>query len=144
MRSASELARVVTGCRASLAAAALAALAVVGPASAADVYVISNAEIAMTSEEVKEVFLGETQFRGSLKLQPIDNAGAQPDFLMAVMKMTGPKYSASWTKKAFRDGLNAPLLRATDIEVLNYVRNTSGAIGYTTSEPKGVHVVGKF
>lgn len=111
---------------------------------AADVYVISNAAVSMTREEVKEVFLGEVQFFGSLKLQPVDNAGAQADFLANVLKMPAAKYSAAWTKKAFRDGLNAPPLRATDAEVLVIVKGTPGAIGYVTSAPQGVHVVGKF
>ena len=111
---------------------------------AADLYVISNDAVAMTREDLKEVFLGEAQFFGSIKLQPIDNAGAQAEFLATVLKMTGPKYVASWTKKAFRDGLNAPPLKATDADVLLFVKNNPGAIGYVTSAPQGVHVVGKF
>jgi hypothetical protein len=111
---------------------------------AADVYVISNAAVSMTREEVKEVFLGEVQFFSSLKSQPVDNAGAQADFLANVLKMSAAKYSTSWTKKAFRDGLNAPPLRATDAEVLIFVKGNPGAIGYVTSAPPGVNVVGKF
>jgi hypothetical protein len=125
-----------------MAAAALHAAA--SRASAADVYVISNGAVTMTREEVKEIFLGEVQFSNSLKLQPIDNAGAHADFLTNVLKMTAAKYSASWTKKAFRDGLNAPPLKATDAEVVNFVKGNLGAIGYVTSAPYGVHVVGKF
>jgi hypothetical protein len=125
-----------------LAAAAL--LAGAGRALAGDVYVISNGDVTMSADELKEVFLGEIQFHGSLKLQPVDNAGAQADFQSHVLKMTGAKYSSSWMKKAFRDGLNAPPLKATDVEVLIFVKSTPGAIGYMTSEPHGVHVVGKF
>jgi hypothetical protein len=121
-----------------------AALLAASRAFAADVYVISNGALSMTAEEVKEVFLGETQFSGSLKLLPVDNAGAQPDFLARVLKMPAPKYSAAWMKKAFRDGLNAPSQKASDVEVLMFVRNNPGAIGYVNSEPRGVHVVGKY
>jgi hypothetical protein len=106
--------------------------------------VISNGVVGLNSEEVKEVFLGEVQFAGMLKLQPIDNAGAQPDFLSNVLKMSGAKYSAAWTKRAFRDGLNAPLMKATDAEVLLFVKRNPGAIGYVSAVPHGVHVVGKF
>jgi ABC-type phosphate transport system substrate-binding protein len=113
-------------------------------AFAADVYVISNGVGAMSLEQVKEVFLGEAAFAGTLKLQPVDNAGAQADFLANVLKMSGTKYSAAWMKKAFRDGLNAPPLKATDAEVVNFVKSNPGAIGYVTSAPHGVHVVGKF
>ncbi len=113
-------------------------------AAAADVYVISNAALSMTPEEVKEVFLGETQFSGSLKLQPVDNAAAQPEFLGHVLKMSASRYSAAWLKKSFRDGLNAPSIKAADLDVLTFVKNNPGAIGYVTSEPRGVHVVGKY
>jgi len=113
-------------------------------AFAGDVYVISNGALSLTPEEVKEVFLGEAQFSGTLRLLPIDNAGAQPDFLARVLKMSAPKYSAAWMKKAFRDGLNAPSQKATDVEVLVFVKNNPGAIGYVNSEPHGVHVVGKY
>jgi hypothetical protein len=122
----------------------LALLAITGRTFAADVVVIANAAVAMTPEEVKEVFLGELQFSGALKLRPIDNAGAQPEFLSGVLRMTGTKYSAWWTKKAFREGLEAPLLKATDAEVLMFVKGNPGAIGYVTSAPHGVYVVGRF
>ena len=120
-------------CRSLRLLAAAVLLACAGETFAADVYVISNGVVAMSADEVKEVFLGETQFFGSLKLQPIDNAGAQADFQARVLKMTGARYSSSWMKKAFRDGLNAPPLKATDVEVLLFVKSTPGAIGYMTS-----------
>ena len=113
-------------------------------AQAADVYVIANADLELTPEEVKEIFLGEVQFAGALKLQPVDNAGAQGEFLARVLKMSGPKYQGAWTKKAFRDGLNAPPLKATDAEVLSFVKSNPGAIGYVSTAPAGVRVVGKF
>jgi hypothetical protein len=126
----------------SLAAAALIALA--GPGAAAEVYVIANGVVGLSPEEVKEIFLGEAQFSGSLKLQPVDNAGAQAEFLASVLKMNGTRYAAAWTKRAFREGLNPPPLKATDAEVLLFVKSTPGAIGYVTSAPPGVHVIGKF
>ena len=113
-------------------------------AQAAEVYVIANAELELSPEEVKEIFLGEVQFAGALKLQPVDNAGAQGEFLARVLKMSGPKYQGAWTKKAFRDGLNAPPLKATDAEVLSFVKNNPGAIGYVSMLPAGVRVVGRF
>ena len=114
------------------------------PSLASDLYVISHEPIVMTSDDIKEVFLGEVQFAGSLRLQPIDNAGAQAVFLGNVLKMSAVKYSASWTKKAFRDGLNAPPSKGTDAEALIFVRGTPGAIGYVNAVPRGVHVVAKF
>lgn len=113
-------------------------------AFAGEVFVISNGVATMTAEELKEVFLGESQFAGTLKLQPVDNAGAQAEFLARVLNMAAQKYVSVWRKKAFLEGLNAPPMKATDAEVVNFVKTHGGAIGYVTTPPQGVHVVGKF
>jgi hypothetical protein len=116
-----------------------------GNAVAADVFIIANGVPAMSSEEVKEVFLGEVQFAGNVKLMPVDNAAVQADFQARVLKMPPSKYTASWTKKAFRDGLNAPPTKGSDAEVIGYVRATAGAIGYVSAAPgSGVSVIGKY
>ena len=112
-----------------------------GPVRAGELFVIGNGIAGMSAEEVKEVFLGEVQFAGSLKLLPVDNAGAQADFQARVLKMTAARYAASWTKKAFRDGLNAPPLKATDAEVIGFVKANPGAIGYVGTAPSGVQLL---
>jgi len=116
-----------------------------GNAVAGEVFVIANGIPGLSPEEVKEVFLGEVQFSGNIKLTPVDNLAAQPDFQARVLKMAPAKYTASWTKKAFRDGLNAPPIKASDAEVIGFVRATPGAIGYVSSAPaSGVTVIGKY
>lgn len=128
------------------AAIAGAALVLGGPGTAAaDVYVIAHAPLTLNPEEIKEVFLGEVQFSGPLKLTPVDNGTAQAEFLALVMKMTPAKYGSWWTKKAFRDGVNPPPARGGDAAVAAYVRETPGAIGYVATPPaSGVHLVGRF
>lgn len=119
-------------------------LTTTGQVRAGDVYLIAYAALDLTPAEVKEIFLGEVQFSGTTRLLPVDNAGAHSDFLARVLKMPGVRYSASWTKKAFRDGLNPPPMKATDAEVLGFVKGNPGAIGYVTTAPQGVTVIGKF
>jgi len=126
------------------AALALAFVALRGTAAAADMYVIAHQPLALSSDEIKEVFLGEVQFAGALHLVPVDNGSAQPEFLGRVLKMTPARYTAWWTKKAFRDGVNPPPAKASDAQVLIFVKETPGAIGYVSAPPEGVHVVGKF
>jgi hypothetical protein len=115
-----------------------------GPARAGELFVIGNGVPPMNAEEVKEVFLGEVQFAGGVKLLPVDNAGAQVDFHARVLKMPATKYAAAWTKKAFRDGLNAPPLKASDAEVTLFVKAHPGAIGYVGTLPAGVAVIARF
>ncbi|HYL03423.1 MAG TPA: hypothetical protein VEU54_08390 [Steroidobacteraceae bacterium] len=116
----------------------LAALLAVGSssASAADLYVICNAQVSLTAADVRDVFLGEKQFAGPVKLVPIDNSAAQTLFLDRVLKMTAAKYSVTWIKKSFRDGINPPVVAGSDAEALATVRRTPGACSYVTTPPE--------
>lgn len=115
-----------------------------GAALAGDVLVIANTGTSLSPSEVKEVFLGEKQFAGTVKLVPVDNAAIQPDFLAKVMNMDAAKYSGAWTKKSFRDGVNAPAVKSGDLEVMEFVKRTPEAIGYVSAGATGVSVIGKF
>jgi hypothetical protein len=106
-----------------------------GAAVAADLFVICHPGVKLQPAEVRDMFLGEKQFSGSLILQPADNNAAQPAFLDKVLKMGADKYSTAWTKKSFRDGLNPPPVKGTDAEALDYVRRTVGACSYTSTAP---------
>lgn len=114
------------------------------PASAADVYVITNSGLDLSADDVRDVFLGEKQVAGSAKIVPMDNAGLQKAFLEKIIKLDATKYGAIWTKKGFRDGLNPPALKSGDAEVVAAVKSTPGAIGYVSSAPAGVKVVQKY
>ncbi len=114
-----------------LLAAALCAASAAAPA--ADLYVVCNAHLALTAGDVHDLFLGEKQFVGATKLVPIDNSAAQREFLEKVLKMSAAKYSTTWTKKSFRDGINPPLTAGSDLEALAFVRRTPGACSYVTT-----------
>ena len=109
-------------------------------ARAADLYVICNTHVSLSAADVRDLFLGEKQFAGTVKLIPIDNGAAQTIFLDKVLKMNMAKYSTTWTKKSFRDGLNPPLVAGSDAEALAFVKRTPGACSYVTT-PVGADVV---
>ncbi len=113
------------------------------PAQAGDVlYVICNPAVHVSQEDLRDVFLGEKQFAGSVRLAPADNRAAQGAFLARVLKMALAKYSTTWTKKSFRDGVNPPPVKGSDAEALEYVRREAGACSYVTTAPgSGVQVV---
>jgi hypothetical protein len=112
--------------------------------AAADIYIIANSSVRLSAEEAREVFLGEKQLAGSVKLVPFDNASAQSEFLEKVYRMDAAKYNTLWAKKGFRDGLNPPAMRGTDVEVIASVRATPGAVGYVGTAPTGVTVIHKY
>jgi hypothetical protein len=114
-------------------------------ARAADLYVICNSRVQLTAGDVRDLFLGEKQFAGALKLVPVDNSAAQIEFLDKLLKMNAAKYSTTWTKKSFRDGINPPFVTGSDAEALAYVRRTPGACSYVaTPTPADVVVVSRL
>ena len=110
-----------------------------------DLYVVCNSNVSLRPVDVREVFLGEKSFAGTVRLTPADNLAAQATFLGRVVKFTADKYASLWTKKAFRDGASPPLVVVNDTEAIAYVRQTPGACSYVEAvPPAGVAVVAKF
>jgi hypothetical protein len=122
----------------------LAACLAVTPALAAAGEIIAHPSVTLSADEVKEVFLGDKQLAGSVKLVPVDNAAQQADFTAKVLQTDVPKYSARWTKKAFREGLTAPSVKGGDAEVISFVKATPGAVGYVSGSSAGVKVLMKY
>jgi ABC-type phosphate transport system substrate-binding protein len=107
--------------------------------------VIAHASVSLNADEIRDVFLGEKQFSGRIKLVPVDNSSAQSEFLSKVLQSDERKYAARWTRKSFRDGLAVPALKGSDAEVLAFVRATPGAIGYVkASAAPGVQVLEQY
>jgi hypothetical protein len=114
-------------------------------AHAGDVYIACNAGVTLAMADVRDVFLGEKQFAGPVKLLPVDNDAAQTEFLGKVMKMDATKYTTSWTKKSFRDGSMPPSVKGGDGEVVEYLKRTPGGCGYLgVAPPAGLTLVGKI
>jgi ABC-type phosphate transport system substrate-binding protein len=95
--------------------------------------VIARASVSLTADEIKEVYLGEKQLAGSLKLVPVENSSQQADFLTKMLQSDAAKHTARWTKKGFREGLTAPAGKGSDAEVIAFVKATPRALGYVSS-----------
>ena len=106
--------------------------------------VIANAGVEIAAGDLKDVFLGEKQLAGNVKLVPVDNSTQQAAFLTAVLNMEVTKYQGMWTKKSFRDGVNPPAVKGSDAEVAAFVKSTAGAVGYVSAAPAGVKVIRKY
>ena len=113
-------------------------------AMAGNVYVIAHPSVELTPFEVQQVYKGEQEFAGTIKLVPVDNAAVQSDFLDKAMNMDAGKYAALWIKKGFRAALTAPPTKSGDAEVINFVKNTRGAIGYVSAPSNDVKLLHKY
>jgi hypothetical protein len=113
-------------------------------ATAGDIYIVAQPAVTLSAEEIRDAFLGDKQMAGGTRLVPLDNAAQQKDFLERVLKLDPGKYNALWVKKGFRDGLNAPAVKASDAEVIAAVKANPGAIGYVADPPKDLKVLARY
>jgi hypothetical protein len=111
---------------------------------AGDVYVIASPGVDLSAGDLHDVFTGEKQVAGSVKLSPVDNASVQSDFLSKVIKVDAPKYASIWAKKGFREGINPPHVYGSDTEVITSVKSHPGTVGYVSKPPADVKVISKF
>jgi hypothetical protein len=111
----------------------------------ADVYIIAHHGLNLEAGDVKDVFLGEKQTSSGTQLVPSDNKAVQSEFLVKVLHVDKGKYESTWAKKSFREGSNIPGTKPSDQEVIEFVKSTTGGVGYVSSKPgSGVDVVSKF
>lgn len=101
---------------------------------------ITNAGVTIAPADVRIIYIGEKLFAGAVRLVPVDNISAQEMFLGNFVKVDSGRYNSIWAKKSFREGVNPPLAKASDGEVVDFVRRTPGAVGYIIDASKAVGV----
>lgn len=112
--------------------------------SAKELVIIAHPSVSLTADQIQDVFVGDKQFAGSQKLLVVENASAQAEFLSKVIKIDSKRYNSLWVKKSFRDGLAIPAVKGSDSEVISFVKNNPGAIGYVTEAPLELKALAKF
>jgi ABC-type phosphate transport system substrate-binding protein len=114
-------------------------------AAEVSVYVIAHPAANVSADVLRDIYTGDKQFSGAQKVVPLDNASLQANFLARVLNISQGKYDNLWIKKSFRDALNPPAVKSSDREIIAFVKNTPGAIGYISHPPPpGVTLVKKF
>jgi hypothetical protein len=106
--------------------------------------VIAHPSVHLTMDEIRDVYLGEKQFAGGIKLVPVDNVAVQSEFLAKVLQTDRRKYTARWLRKSFREGLATPPVKGSDAEVAAFVSSTPGAVGYVNKGVNGAKVLESF
>jgi hypothetical protein len=108
------------------------------PMSARAGEVIAHPEVELSSDDIRNLYLGEKKWVGRLRLMPVANSAVQALFLAAVLQTDEAKYSARWIRKRFREGLTPPPTLGSDAEVVVFVRSTPGAVGYVSTSINGI------
>jgi ABC-type phosphate transport system substrate-binding protein len=117
--------------------------------SAGDVLIISNKSVSaesLTSDDVKKIFVGKkTRWDDNKKINFVilENDGIHKDFLREYVKRTPAQYRRFWKKQVFTGKGRRPISFKVEKDMIEYVANTSGAIGYvsTTASTDDVKVL---
>jgi hypothetical protein len=116
------------------------------PVAACAGELIAHPSVNLTVDEVRELYLGERQFAGKLKLVPVDNIALRSEFLSKVIQTDERKYVAHWLRRSFHQGLEAPVLMDSDVQTCEFVRSTPGAVGYVSKRTgtAGTKILAEF
>ena len=122
-------------CLGGLAAAALALLAV--PAAAQEPKVIVNAAnpgVQIQRTALSAIFMGQmTRWSDGKVINPVDQSARSPvrtAFSDKVLKKSVMSIQVHWLRKIAADHSTPPPSKASDAEVVAYVKANAGAIGY--------------
>lgn len=91
----------------------------------------------LTLDVLQDIYMGEKQIIGSVRLKPIDQRDNQPikfQFLDRVLHLSRDGYITYWNNRLFREGGIPPIPKQNSEEVILTVEETVGAIGYVYSE----------
>jgi ABC-type phosphate transport system substrate-binding protein len=119
---------------------------------AADFVVIVNPSVAganVRRADLAAVFLRTAvRWGGGATAVPVDQSGTSPvrnAFSQAVLGMPVATAVQYWQKQMFAaNPLRPPAVKGSDAEVISFVENTAGAVGYVSKEavlPAGVKAI---
>jgi hypothetical protein len=113
-------------------------LALGARAFAADVIVIANPGVAaaeLSADDVKEIFLGGKSAVGSTSVEPVlaQSGAAHDAFLKTYVGKSDTALRTHFKSLVFTGKASMPKSFASDAEIIRYVSNTKGAIGYVSA-----------
>lgn len=108
--------------------------------------IIANKDVpssALSSDDVKQIFLGnKTAWDNGDKIVFVvqDRTKTADVFLKTYVKKSSSQYDNFWKKQVFTGKGKAPQSFSSDQELVEFVANTPGAIGYISSDANSTNV----
>lgn len=104
--------------------------------------------VAITSAQIRDIFLQKRRFIGDVKIIPINLLGQDASriaFETLVLGMDRDRLSAYWVKQHFQ-GNTPPITQSSSESIKLFVQNVEGAIGYipSTMVDSSVRVIYEF
>ena len=100
-------------------------------------------ETTISAKDLQEIFLGKrVQWKDNAAIHPatVKEPELHENFLKRYVKKTPSQWIAHWKRMVFTGNGTPPQQFATQQELLKYVADTAGAIGYVDAELPVEHV----
>lgn len=103
------------------------------------VVIVANKNVpaaSLAADDIKQIFLGhKTTWDNGDKIMFVvqDRTDACDAFLKSYIQKSASQYDNYWKKQVFTGKGKAPQSFSSDKEVVEYVANTPGAVGYISS-----------
>lgn len=107
--------------------------------AAGDIVIIGNKSIAESSlnkQDLKNIYLGRKTAWSDKKriiFVTLDNKNVSEEFLDEYLNMISAQYANHWLEKVYTGQGTPPRTFASDEEMIRFIADTDGAIGYVTS-----------
>ena len=104
-----------------------------------DVLVIANSSVevdSVSSKFLKKVYLGKSKkWEDGEKLVPVSlkKGEVHTNFIKEVVKKSISQFNTYWKKKIFTGKGTPPKSFDTEAELVKYIKNTPGSLGYISS-----------
>ncbi len=114
-------------------------ISIIGGEAFAEVLIICHKNVTETSlseSEITEIFLGKrVQWEDNSKIRPAitKDADLHKQFLKTYLKKSEKQYQNYWNRLVFSGQGTPPQRLDTEAELIQYVAETEGAIGYMNS-----------
>lgn len=111
-----------------------------GTASAGDIIVIGNRSVPasqLNAKDIKNIYLGKKKlWENGMKVAfvMLKDGDVTKRFLKSYVKKNPGMFNKYWKKKMFTGAGNPPIVFEREKDLVKYVAETKGAIGYVSSE----------
>ncbi|MFA6008556.1 MAG: hypothetical protein WC799_01135 [Desulfobacteraceae bacterium] len=116
-------------------------------AAQAELMVIANKSVTqstLTSQDIKDIFLGNKQYwndKSKISVAALSEGDTAKSFFKTYLGMSPKKYGSMWDEKLYTGGKLSPRLFKNPKQLIDFITQTSGAIGFIDSSSPAKEVI---
>jgi ABC-type phosphate transport system substrate-binding protein len=116
-------------------------------AAQAELIVIANKSVTqstLTGQDIKDIFLGNKQYwndKSKISVAALSEGDTAKSFFKTYLGMSPKKYGGMWDEKLYTGGKLSPRLFKNSKQLIDFITQTSGAIGFIDSSSPAIDVI---